>query len=203
MPKIVDSVERRRNIATAAAELFLLEGYNDCSLASVARACGLGRTSLYKYFRDKEAILVHLVDDFFSPLELVAGEANLVDTSPAPQRLIAFMDRVFRAIIAGGARSSFIVKFLLAEEASADPLAAAARRRVRALEARVAALLAEGVEEGSLAPLAPEALAWAFSSLLHGAVIRGLLFGDVDAAGLDLSIRQLVEGLSRRTPAAF
>jgi AcrR family transcriptional regulator len=51
----------RRQILEAAADLFRAQGYNDTSLGEIAAHVGIGRTTLYEYFADKEAILVSLV----------------------------------------------------------------------------------------------------------------------------------------------
>ena len=67
MPRIrAESIEEhktltRRDILEAAAALFRAQGYNDTSLGDIASHVGIGRTTLYEYFADKEAILVSLV----------------------------------------------------------------------------------------------------------------------------------------------
>ncbi|HSG78655.1 MAG TPA: TetR/AcrR family transcriptional regulator, partial [Acidimicrobiia bacterium] len=47
----------------AAAALFRAEGYTDTNLGEIAAYVGIGRTTLYDYFPDKESILVELVED--------------------------------------------------------------------------------------------------------------------------------------------
>jgi AcrR family transcriptional regulator len=53
----------RREILDAGATLFRSQGYSDTSLGDVAAFVGVGRTTLYEYFTDKEDILVHIVED--------------------------------------------------------------------------------------------------------------------------------------------
>jgi len=64
----------RRDILDAAAGLFRAQGYNETSLGDIAGPVGIGRTTLYEYFADKEAILVSLVQQELPGLmdELVA-----------------------------------------------------------------------------------------------------------------------------------
>jgi AcrR family transcriptional regulator len=52
----------RRHILAAARGNFLDYGYADTALADIALDAGVGRTTLYEYFDDKEAILVELVN---------------------------------------------------------------------------------------------------------------------------------------------
>ncbi|MFQ5947389.1 MAG: TetR/AcrR family transcriptional regulator [Acidimicrobiia bacterium] len=56
-------VLNRREILDAAAELFSIQGYSATSFADIAGLVGIGRTTLYEYFVDKEDILVNLVEE--------------------------------------------------------------------------------------------------------------------------------------------
>jgi AcrR family transcriptional regulator len=53
----------RRQILDAAQELFSEHGYQDTSLGDIAAFIGIGRTTLYEYFKDKEDLLASLVDE--------------------------------------------------------------------------------------------------------------------------------------------
>jgi AcrR family transcriptional regulator len=80
LPRIrAESIEEhkaltRRDILEAAIGLFRAQGYNETSLGDIASHVGIGRTTLYEYFADKEAILVNLVQQELPGLmeELVA-----------------------------------------------------------------------------------------------------------------------------------
>ena len=51
-------------IVRTAAEIFLAEGYDATSMEAVARAVGVPKSTLYKRFPDKAAVLRAVVDDF-------------------------------------------------------------------------------------------------------------------------------------------
>ena len=84
MPRIrADSIEEhktltRRGILSAAADLFRVQGYTETSVGDIASHVGIGRTTLYEYFADKEAILVNLVQQ-----ELPGLMADLVADLPS------------------------------------------------------------------------------------------------------------------------
>ncbi len=48
--------QRITTILSAAKELYATKGYQETSLADIARACELGKATLYYYFPNKEAI---------------------------------------------------------------------------------------------------------------------------------------------------
>ncbi len=53
----------RREILETAADLFVRQGYEETGLGEIASVIGIGRTTLYEYFSDKEEILVCLVEE--------------------------------------------------------------------------------------------------------------------------------------------
>jgi AcrR family transcriptional regulator len=81
MPRIrADSIlehkeKTRREILDAGATLFRSQGYTDTNLGDIAGYVGIGRTTLYEYFSDKEDILVHIVEDRIPSLmdEMLVG----------------------------------------------------------------------------------------------------------------------------------
>ncbi len=53
--------DRRGDILVVAARLFAERGYLNTTMTEIARACGLGQSSLYYWFRQKEDILLGLL----------------------------------------------------------------------------------------------------------------------------------------------
>ena len=74
----------RRQILDAAQELFSEHGYQDTSLGDIAAFVGIGRTTLYEYFKDKEDLLASLVDEtlpevFQEMATLLSPEDSYID----------------------------------------------------------------------------------------------------------------------------
>lgn len=65
----------RSQALRAAEELFSEGGYHRTTLGDIAARIGVGRTTLYEYFRDKEDLLVILVEESLPQVigELVEG----------------------------------------------------------------------------------------------------------------------------------
>ena len=61
MPKQVDAHAQRREIRGAARRVFARRGVRGTGLSHVAREVGMGRSSLYHYYSDKDALLRDLV----------------------------------------------------------------------------------------------------------------------------------------------
>lgn len=71
----------REEIVGAAARLFAAAGYAQTSVSAIAREAGLGQSSLYYWFANKEAILQALIDKNRESLETAR---ELVDATDSP-----------------------------------------------------------------------------------------------------------------------
>lgn len=58
-----EQLNRRRAIVAASVNLFLKQGFPETSLRQIAEAAGMGKSSLYDYFRTKDDILLFLIED--------------------------------------------------------------------------------------------------------------------------------------------
>ena len=166
----------------AAAALVAENGLRSVTMSQIAEATGIGRATLYKYFRDVEAILAawherqirgHL--EYLAEVRDQAGDAG--------ERLEAVMEAY--ALISHESRGHHDTE--LAAFLHRDEQIAGAQRRVRDM---FRDLLAEGAQTGDLrADVAPEELAsyclhalTAAASLPSKAAVRRLV--RVTMAGL-------------------
>ncbi|HHV98263.1 MAG TPA: TetR/AcrR family transcriptional regulator [Clostridiaceae bacterium] len=61
MPKVVDYKKTKDKIVSEAMNLFLHKGYHSTTLLDISRRCNMGRTTIYKYFENKEGILYYAI----------------------------------------------------------------------------------------------------------------------------------------------
>ena len=81
----------RALILETSQELFATWGYKDTSFGDIATAVGIGRTTLYDYFADKDDLLASLVEETLPPTIATMVENVPSDLPPAERlhRLIA------------------------------------------------------------------------------------------------------------------
>ncbi|HEX3548698.1 MAG TPA: TetR/AcrR family transcriptional regulator [Mycobacterium sp.] len=86
----VDSDSGRRGyILVVAARLFRERGYLNTTMTEIARACGLGQSSLYYWFRQKEDILLGLLA--LNRVSLAFAEEVLAETGSPAVRLLRLL----------------------------------------------------------------------------------------------------------------
>ncbi|MCF6465714.1 TetR/AcrR family transcriptional regulator [Clostridium sp. Cult2] len=59
MPKIVDYESKKQEIIEKARIVFAKRGYRNTNLSHISKKCGMGRTTLYQYFNNKDEIFYH------------------------------------------------------------------------------------------------------------------------------------------------
>jgi AcrR family transcriptional regulator len=87
----------RGQILEAAEDLFSEHGYQETSLGDIAAFVGIGRTTLYEYFKDKEDLLASLVDETLPQVfkemaeQLNSGDSYLDQLADLAVRLTEFV----------------------------------------------------------------------------------------------------------------
>jgi len=61
-PPLLPEDERKALILQAAEQVFAATGYGDATMEEIARACGMAKKTVYKFFPDKAALFGALVD---------------------------------------------------------------------------------------------------------------------------------------------
>lgn len=78
MPKIVDYDKKKQEIIEKAKIVFAKRGYHDTSLSHISKKCGMGRTTIYQYFKNKDEIFYHTVG---STLEEIQTQVEVTVTN--------------------------------------------------------------------------------------------------------------------------
>ena len=66
MPKTVDKVAKRKEIAAQAMVLFAQQGFENTPIRQITAHVGIGKGTFYEYFKDKEDILDEIVQLMFA-----------------------------------------------------------------------------------------------------------------------------------------
>jgi AcrR family transcriptional regulator len=90
----IRSEETKRAIMTSAGQLFAQRGYDAVTMREIAKAAGCSHTTIYLYFKDKEALLYQLsmgpLQNLREQMESVLGNKTL-----SPDDRLKSVSRVF------------------------------------------------------------------------------------------------------------
>jgi len=94
-PRVVDKEEKKKKILKAAIEVFSQKGFFRTTIADIAHAAGIGKGTVYEYFRNKETLFIELfaflIEDH---LQYLSGKRESFLT--AEQRIENIITETFR-----------------------------------------------------------------------------------------------------------
>lgn len=135
--RALDHDEKRQAILHRAAIVFARDGYDRASMSRVAAECGVSKALLYHYHASKEALLFDILHSHLSALVEAVEDAD--DPSLAPE---ARLERLVAALLDAYRDADAEHRVQLG---SLKVLPEAEQERLKALERRLVAIVAEAV----------------------------------------------------------
>lgn len=136
---------RRARIVAAATRLFAESAYGAVQMDDVARAAGMSKATVYRYFRSKDALYLEIFDQEL--VALVAALEALRERRLAPRETVA---AIISAVIGIFAVHLGTLRSLLADEAElAERIRRVFRGRRREINGLIGRALADGIAVGA------------------------------------------------------
>lgn len=181
MPKGVPLTEeeqqrRRKEIFDASVHLFLEKGFSQTSLREIAEAAGIGKSTLYDYFRSKDEILVSYFESEIQKITDRAQEIARQELSIS-EKLRQIMQMHLEYLIAN---KNFYLKLMVASQT----LSLGSQEKIQAkrhgYQDMLRALIEEGIGKGELRPVNSLLAARSVFNLLATAVFTSRPTGTPD-----------------------
>jgi len=176
MPKIVDKEAKAQAISSVALTVFRKRGYPGTRMSDIAEAAGIGKGTLYEYFKDKADILRFEFDRYFEHFSASLLEAIHENMGPA-EKLLALIDFTLGYTIEWEDHCAVYIDYFSSartDQNSAFPLSCMYGQMKEILMN----LIKEGQEAGEIDPgFDPAAVSELFVSIYDGIIIHRLLTG--------------------------
>lgn len=91
MPKLIDKKEKTRIISRSALTVFRDRGYFRTRMVDIAAAAGIGKGTLYEYFKDKSDILRFAFEEYFTVFSQGLLHVTQSEDEPVP-KLMTLID---------------------------------------------------------------------------------------------------------------
>lgn len=146
IPLTGEELDRRRHeIFGATVNLFLKKGFRETSMREIAEAAGMGKSSLYDYFKTKDDILLWAMEDEI--LDLTAAVREIASQPDlAVERLRQAMKKHLENLVSSK-------EFYLKLSFEVQRLAIESQQRIQVLrhayQDMIRQLIDEGIQEGS------------------------------------------------------
>jgi len=151
MSIVVEHEKRRYEILEKALDVFMDEGFEDATFQKIADRCGITRTTLYIYFKNKREIFNFTVKQFLSILEGNIAEIRKTKESHS-EKLVKVMTLIIERLEENRRLLSVVLNYLVfMSKGDYDPGDRVRRRTVR-MRRIFATMLIDGIKAGEFAP---------------------------------------------------
>ncbi|HEB71361.1 MAG TPA: TetR/AcrR family transcriptional regulator [Nitrospirae bacterium] len=190
--------ETRELIIDSARNRFLQYGFNKTTMAEIAKDCGMSASNLYRFFKDKNDILVEMTERCFRDTENCLREILRRPGMSAAERIKALVLEKLHInydMIANEPKFNEIVMYITSERSDI------VCRHKDALISSIAEAVAEGNRNGELeAPdivKTADMISKATIMFGHPMLMNGYSLQELEDSATEI-IETLVQGLRRR-----
>jgi AcrR family transcriptional regulator len=172
MSIVVEHEKRRKQILIKAIDVFVEDGFENTTIQKIADHCGITRTTLYIYFRNKKDIFSYSIKQLLAKVEegihLIRSDSSLGSLEKITKVVLDILQRLEenRLLL------SVILDYLLhLSKSNIDPEQRIRRRTVR-LRHILASMVIEGIESGELRSVNIKSADDFLYSLIEAAIFR-------------------------------
>jgi AcrR family transcriptional regulator len=172
MSIVVEHEKRRHEILEKALDVFIDEGFEDVTFQKIADRCGITRTTLYIYFKNKREIFAYSIKQLLSGVENDLRRIHGDQQLSAIEKLIKVVTSIIEIMEKNRRFLSVILNYLLyLSKGDADPDTRVRKRTIR-VHHILATMVIEGIRAGEIAPVNVKAVDDLLYGLMESAIFR-------------------------------
>jgi len=195
MGTTIDHDARKREILARSILLFSEQGYDGVTYQKIADSCGIGRTTLYKYFHNKREIFSYTVRQITGLLDAQYTAILADKQEPSALRLERIMLATLTIMFREQVLFTVILDYVLASQRGGRNMAGTIRRYTQGLVRLLRHLVWEGMRRGEFTRQPVDVVTQNLYALLECATLRLTISENADFAQLETMIRQSIRTL--------
>ncbi|WP_010263417.1 TetR/AcrR family transcriptional regulator [Treponema primitia] len=186
----VEHEKRRQEILQKALDVFIDEGFENATFQKIADRCGITRTTLYIYFKNKKEIFNYSIKLLLQTVERdllqVRGDKTLGSIEKLSKVIILIIERLEenRPLL------SVVLNYLLyLSKSDSDPDYRVRRKTIR-MRHILASMLIEGIRAGEIKPVNVRIMDDLLYGLIETAIFRLTVLKRPDAGELKKAVEE-------------
>jgi AcrR family transcriptional regulator len=197
MSIVVEHEKRRQHILEKALDVFVDEGFEDATFQKIADRCGITRTTLYIYFKNKREIFNYSIKQLLSTVDAdlacvrADGDLNTVD------KLIRVLSQIIELLEKNRRLLVVILDYLLHVARSGGDPHYRVRRRTLRLRHILATMIIDGIKAGEIVSMNVKAADDLLYPLIESAIFRLAVLKQESVADLKGSAALAVRFMAR------
>ncbi|NLK59924.1 MAG: TetR/AcrR family transcriptional regulator [Treponema sp.] len=196
MAIVVEHEKRRHEILERALDIFIEEGYEDATFQKIADRCGITRTTLYLYFKNKREIFVWSIKQLTNRVEkdLISTITN--ESLSYTSRLESVLHVIIDLCTENRRLFNVVLTYLLqVQKTGKDPDSRVKRRTIR-LRHLLSRILIAGKDSGEFKIDNVKAANELFYGLIESAIFRIAILDRKDNEEIKESVTLAVRSIS-------
>ncbi|MGI5077262.1 TetR/AcrR family transcriptional regulator [Treponema maltophilum] len=193
---VIDHEKRKKVILKKALDVIIDEGYEDATFQKIADRCGITRTTLYIYFKNKREIFLwsikQLTEGLENSLRLIIDDKS----RSCKERLLDVLEVIVHGCMENRQLFQVILAYLIQIQKTGKNPGDRVRRRIVRLRHLLSTILIEGKKSGDFKQINVKAANEMFYSLIESAIFRLAILDQQTVNEMLSSLQLAVAGIS-------
>ena len=172
MAIVVEHDKRRKKILDSALTVFMKEGFADATFQKIADQCGIARTILYLYFKDKREIFIYSIKQLLNEVEKIINSICIDNSLNSEEKIIKVLFTIFKILEQNKPILSVLLDYLMHLTKKGVIPEDRIRRRTIKLRHMLSSMYIEGVKKGELKKIKIKSANDYFYSFIETAIFQ-------------------------------
>jgi AcrR family transcriptional regulator len=195
MPKIIDIKLRKEQIMQEAIQVFIEEGYHKTKLHQIAERCNIGRTTIYKYFKNKNDIFNCAINNVFDLLENDYKIITAKSHASQLDKIKAYIGKILEDCYEKKSLLIMLIDLWLRIKRENNEFVTKIKKRASEIQEVFEKLLHEGIDKREIKPVNVKSMAFTLFSLVESFVIQASFADELTLTESLASVNVLLDGL--------
>lgn len=199
MAIVVEHEKRKHEILDKSLDIFIEEGYEDVTFQKIADRCGITRTTLYIYFKNKREIFLWSIKQLTEDLEISLVKIIEDKSKNTTTRLKLMLNAILDKCVANRRLFNVVLTYLLQIQKTGKDPGERVRRRILRLRHLMSTVIIEGQSSGEFRKQNVKALNELFYGLIESAIFRLAILNQDNVNECHDVLNLAVEGIINAT----
>lgn len=196
MAIIVEHDKRKSEILEKSLELFCNEGFEDVTFQKIANACGVTRTTLYIYFKNKQEIFVWSIRHLTEAIEAKLLEIIEDETIPPDECLKRVVCHIVYECETHHRLFKVLLPYLISIEKDGINPGDRVRRRVIRIKHFLNMIIIKGQDDGVFKKMPIKVVNDLFYSMVETTMYRIAITNKIDVEEISDMVSLAVDGIT-------
>ena len=195
MAIVVEHEKRKKEILDKALDLFMENGYEDVTFQKIADKCGVTRTTLYIYFKNKKEIFAWSIKQLTNEIE--SSLLKIIDNRDLSyeERLKSVLHTILQKCVDNYRLFVITLTYLLQLKNTGKDTKKIVQRRIIRLRHLLSTAIIDGITSGNFKKVNVHEANELIFNLIEAAVFKLTVFGPQDIQALQKSFDLTVSAL--------